>query len=240
MPTGTRRPPIETSVASNVFPLGGCERGDQIPVGGRDELHAGPFAFHDQPHGDALNAARRKPRPDFSPEQRGNFISIKPVENPAGLLSTHQLAVNLPRVSQRIANRGLGDFVENQAVHGHLGFEDFAQVPADRFPLAVFVGREIEVLGRLQCLPQLGDMGFFVRGNDIQRLEVLLDVHAQPRPWLRLVLGRHLLRPLRQVPDVANAGFHHKIPPEKLADGPGLGRRLDNHERFAPAAGGRF
>ena len=50
---------------------------------------------------------------------------------------------------------------------------------------------------------------FLSVGHEVERLEVVVDVDAEPRPRLALVLGRHRVAlGVRQVADVADAGVH--------------------------------
>jgi hypothetical protein len=44
----------------------------------------------------------------------------------------------------------LGDLVEHHPLHGHLGLQHLEEVPGDGLALAVFVGREVELVGVLQ------------------------------------------------------------------------------------------
>ena len=47
-------------------------------------------------------------------------------------------------LAERLGNRFFGDFVEHHAVDRHFGLQQFVQVPANRFPFAVFVRRQEE------------------------------------------------------------------------------------------------
>jgi hypothetical protein len=69
------------------------------------------------------------------------------------------------------------------------------------------------VRGRLQIRERL----LLARDRDVLRLEPLVDVDAE------LLLG--------EVAKVADGGLHPIAAPEVLADGLGLGRRLDDDER---------
>ena len=46
-------------------------------------------------------------------------------------------------------------------------------------------------------------MARLVLGDDVERLEVLLDVDAEPGPGLLLYLGGNLVGPVRQVTNMA-------------------------------------
>src|SRR5205807_1092314 len=86
-----------------------------------------------------------------------------------------------------------------------------------------------------QQLLQLVDLGLLVRADDVQRLEVVVDVNAEPGPGLLLVLRRDLRCAVGQVADVPNAGLDHVPGAEVALDRLRLGRRLHDHE---PAAAG--
>ena len=134
---------------------------------------------------------------------------------------------------ERLADRFFRDFVEHEPLDGHFRTEDFTKVPTDRLPFAVFVSRQIEGLGVLERLPQLGDLLRLVLGNDIDRRKIVIDVDPEIGPGLVFVLLRNLLGTLGKVPNVADTGLHLELGSKKFADGSGLGRRFDNHQRPA-------
>jgi len=49
---------------------------------------------------------------------------------------------------------------------------------------------QVDLTGLLDQLLQLGHLGLLLRRDDVQRLEAVVDVHAEPRPRLALVGGR--------------------------------------------------
>ena len=207
------------------------EGAQQVPVRGRREGHPLPFALDDQPHGHALHAAGREPRANLPPQQRGNVVAVQAIDDPADFLGPDQVVVDLAGVLQGVADRLFGDFVEHQPMDRHLRLQHLAEVPTDGLSLAVFVRRQIEVLGVLQQVLELADLLALLAGNDVDRLEVVVDVDAQVGPVLLLVLLGDFLGPLRQVADVADAGLDGVAAAEELADRPGLGGRLDDHQR---------
>jgi hypothetical protein len=85
---------------------------------------------------------------------------------------------------------------------GHLGLERLEQVPGDGLALAVLIGGEEELVRALEQVLELGDLRLLVGADDVQRLEVVVDVDAEPRPRLALVLRRHVSGVARQVADV--------------------------------------
>ena len=89
------------------------------------------------------------------------------------------------RVSAAAAqDGGLGDLVEDHPADRDLRLERLEQVPGDRLALAVGVGGEVELVGVLEQALELGDLGLLVRADDVERLEVVVDVDAEPRPRL--------------------------------------------------------
>ena len=209
---------------------------DQVPIGGRTEGHPQSLALDDQPHGHALHPAGRQLGPHFAPQQRRNFVAVQPVDNPPRFLSFDQVAVDLPRMLERFLDGLFGDFVKHQPMDRHLGLEQLIEMPTDRFPLAVFVRRQVKVFGVFQQPFELADLGRLAGRNDVDRVEVVVDVHPQVGPLLLLIFLGDLLGPLRQVADVPNAGLDREIAAEEFADRPGLGRRFDDHQRLAVAS----
>ena len=69
------------------------------------------------------------------------------------------------RLLERFADRLFGDLVEHQPVDRHLRLQHLAEVPTDGLALAVFVRRQIEVLGVLQQALELADLLGLVAGN---------------------------------------------------------------------------
>ena len=130
-----------------------------------------------------------------------------------------------------------GDLVKHQAMDGHSRLQDFAKMPADGFPLAVFIRCQIEVGGILQEFLELADLFYLIFRDDVDGGKSFLDVHAQISPLFPFEFGRDFFRPLGQVANVADAGFNVVSPAEKTADRTGLGGRLDDHQGSAIAGG---
>ena len=84
-------------------------------------------------------------------------------------------------------------------------------MPTDGLPFAVFVRRQIQVFGVFEQVLELADLGRLAGRNDVDRVEILVDVHAQVGPFLSLIFGGNLLGPLRQIADVADAGLDGEI-----------------------------
>ncbi len=93
-------------------------------------------------------------------------------------------------------------------------------------------------LASLSSALELADLGGLAGRNDVDGVEILVDVDAQVGPVFAFEFLGDLLGPLGQVAHVADAGLDRIIAAQKLADRPGLGRRLDDHKRLAVASGG--
>ena len=115
---------------------------------------------------------------------------------------------------------------------GHRRREHLGEVPRDRLALAVLVGGEVQLVGALQQLLEVGHHRLLRRGDHVERLEAVVDVDPEARPRLALVGGRDLVGPARQVADVADGRLDDEVGPEHAADGARLGRRLHDDERL--------
>ena len=161
------------------------------------------LALDDEPRRDRLHASGREAAHDLLPEHRRDLVAVEAVEDASRLLRVDEPRVDVARLAERAVDRLLRDLVEDHAPDRHLRLQHLQQVPGDRLALAVFVGREQELVGVLQELLQLADLLLLVRVDDVERLEVVLDVDAEPRPLLLLVLLRDVGGALGQVADVA-------------------------------------
>ena len=103
-------------------------------------------------------------------------------------------------------------------------------MPTDRLSLAVFVRREVDDVGALHGGPQFLDLVFLAARDNVERLELGIDIDAQPRPGLLLELGGDLGRTVGQIADVPVRGEHLESLAEELRDGPRLGGGLDDHK----------
>src|SRR5215472_2592280 len=74
--------------------------------------------------------------------------------------------------------------------------------------------------------------------HHIQGLEVVVHVHAEPRPRLLAVLDRDLGGLVGHVPDVADAGLHHVVPAQISSDRARFSGGLDDHQAMAAALPG--
>ena len=92
------------------------------------------------------------------------------------------------------------------------------QVPRDRLALAVFIRREVELGGVLECGLEILDDGLAAFGQLVGGLEAVVDVDVQTLA--------------RQVGHVADRGAHVVVAAEELRQRLGLGGRLDDDEGF--------
>ena len=118
--------------------------------------------------------------------------------------------------------------------------QNLLQVPADGFPFAIFIGREIKVLGFLQQFLQFRDVGLLILRHHINGREAIVHIDAQLGPFLIFQIRGHLFFALWQVTDMANTGLHRITLAQEFADRAGLRRRLDDDERVSFAGCGCF
>ena len=211
------------------------EDASDVPVAGRDEGAALALALDDEADGDRLDAAGGEPLHHLLPEHGRDLVAVEPVEDAPRLLRVDEPLVDLARLAERLLDRVARDLVEDHPAHGHLRLQHLEQVPGDRLALAVFIRREQELVGVLQQLLQLGDLALLVRVDDVERLELVLDVDAEPCPGLLLELLRDLRGAVREVANVADARFDHVVLAEIAGDGLRLRRALDDHQFLAMA-----
>ena len=204
--------------------LAGVERGDDVPVLGGAELDPLALALDHEPRRDRLHAAGGEALHHLAPEDGGDLVAIEAVQNAARLLRIDEPVVDVARLPERPLDRLLRDLVEDHPAHGDLRLQHLAQVPGDRLALAIFVRREQELVGVRELRPQIRDDGLLLRIDDVERLEVLIDVDAEPGPRLLLVLGRHLCGAVREVADMADRRLDHVVLPEVPGDRLGLRR----------------
>ena len=209
----------------------GC--GD-VPVVGGDERHTLAFTLDDDAGGHRLHTPGGQPRHDLLPQHGRDLVSVETVEDAAGLLGVDEVGVQLAGVLGGGEDGGLGDLVEHHALDGDLGLEHLEEMPGDRLTLAVGVRREQELIHPRELLLELGDLLLLVGADHVDGLEVVLRVHAQPRPRLLLVLGRDVRGALGQVADVTDGSLDHIVGPQIGLDLARLGGGLDDHQ--APLA----
>ena len=117
---------------------------------------------------------------------------------------------------------------------GHAGLEGVDQVPGDGLALAVLVCREVDLAGVLHQLLEPADLLLAVGADDVERLEGVVDVDAEPGPGGALVLGRDVGGVARQVADVPDARLDDVAAAQVPGDLVRLRRRLHDDQRLAP------
>ena len=114
--------------------------------------------MHDKSHGDRLHAARRLGEwADLLPQHFGDGVAVEPIEDATGLLRIDEFHVDVAGVGDGLADRVLGDLVEDHAADRDLGAQHLHEVPGDGLALAVLVRSEQECVGVLESLLQIRD-----------------------------------------------------------------------------------
>ncbi len=215
-------PSIRTRSASSGEPSGAMQARHDRPVLAGGEGADLPLALDDETHGNRLDPPGRQARAHLARDERAQGVPHQAVDDPACLLRIHEIAVDLARVSEGVADRRLGDLAERDP--GQLVRREarrLRDVPGDRLALAIEVGRQEDPLGRSRRLLDRADvLARPLVGDHVLGGEVVVHVHAELA----------LPRVLRQVADVAVRGKHGVTRPEVAFDRPGLGGRLDDDE----------
>ena len=125
------------------------------PVFARHERRNFVLAAADHAQSGTLHAARGQSRAHFLPQQGREIESHQKIQGAPGLLGIHQVDRQLTGTRHRLANRVLGDLIEDHALDFFvleftLSFEELVQVPRNGFALAIGVGREKQRLGLLE------------------------------------------------------------------------------------------
>ena len=217
--------------------FGRAEEAIDVPVACGDEGDPRALALDDDPRRHALDATCAQPRHHFLPQHRRDLVAVEAIEDAPRLLGVDEPAVDVPRVVDGLLDRLAGDLVEHHPLDRHFGLEDLEQVPGDALSLAIFIGREQHFVRLLDQLLELADVGLLVRIEDVEGLEAVVDVDAEPRPGLLLVGCRDVARAAREVSDVADRGLDDVVVAEERTDGTGLGGGLDDHQRLGHGGG---
>ena len=166
-----------------------------------------------------MHAAGGQATADFFPQQRRQIKANQIIQRAARLLGVDQLLRDVARVGHGVQHGLLGDFVKHHALGGFVFqqlfvFQDFQQMPGNRFTFAVRVSCQIDVLG----LAHGGGDGvhvFAVLGDDLVfHRKVFVRIHG--------AVFRH------QVADVAIGSENFKIAAQVFFQGLRLGRRFDD------------
>ena len=204
-----------------------------VPPGRAHERHPFALALHNEPGRDRLDSPCREPAHDLLPEDGRDLVAVEPVEDAARLLRIDEPLVDAARLLQRALDRVPRDLVEDHPPDRDLRLQHLEQVPRNRLPLAVLVRREQHLVRLGDALLQRLDGLLLVRVDDVERLEIVLDVNAQPRPRLLLVLRRDFGCALREVANVTDTRLDHIVVVQVARDRPRLGGRLDDDDTFS-------
>ena len=213
----------------------GCQLGHQIPVGRTDEGHSLPLTLDNQPGGHGLDTSRTQAGPHLPPEHGREFVPVEAVQHPPGLLGIDHVGVHIAGVIQGVLDGLRGYLVEDHAFDGDLGFEGLHQVPGDGLPLAILISCQIQLIGTLQGLLQLGNGFLLLIVHDVVGLEPVS--HIDPEPAVFLLLGGRHLRGLGQVTNMTDRGHDGVSLAQISTDLPCLGWRLNNDKLIAGCHG---
>ena len=209
---------------------GMLELGLEIPVTAAAEGPPGPFPLHQQANGDRLDPASGKPPCHLFPEQGGEGVPHQTIQDPTRLLGMHQLHVEITGLIQRLADGFLGDLVEDHPLHRNLRRQQLQQVPADAFPLAVFVGGQQQLIRTLQRILQFTHHLFLVLRHHVQGLEVGFGVDTEVGPFLTLGGRRDLAGVVGEIPHMAHGRLDLEPLRKEAANGAGLRGAFNNDE----------
>jgi hypothetical protein len=162
-----------------------------------------------------LDAACRKGRLYFSPQNGGQFKPYQAVENAPGLLGVDKILIDLPGIGHGVKNCVFGDFIEHDPPGVFpVQFENLCQVPGNGFAFAVLVSRQPEVFCFFRQLFQLGHYFSFLRRDFVLGFVIILFLDTEILFY--------------QVADMAETGGYLEILSQEFLDGLGFCRRLDD------------
>ena len=84
-----------------------------------------------------------------APQYRRDLVADKAIEEAPSLLGVDEAQVEVADLWDGLGDRGRRDLAKDHALHWHLGIQDLLEVPGDGLALAVFVGREVELVDLL-------------------------------------------------------------------------------------------
>ena len=203
-----------------------------VPVVRGTKRHAVPFALDQQADRGALHAASRGAAGAFAAQHLDEAPAVEAVEDAPGFLGVDQRHVEVARVGHRLFDGGAVISWKTMRLTGTRRRQRLEQMPADRFTFAVFVGGEIDLAGVLHQRLEFANLRLLLLGHDVERLEVVFDVHPVPRPLQRLVGLRDLFGASRQVTNVPHGRLHEIVVAKEARDGAGLGWGLDDDKGF--------
>ncbi len=193
----------------------------KTPVFARNEGFDLFFALSDHAQRRALHTTGGQAALHFAPQHRAQIETHQIVEGTTRLLRIDQVGRQHTRIGHRLFYRTRGDFSEHHAVQlaafqQSALFQYFGDMPADRFALAVWVGRQIQRRGTARG-----------PGNGFDVLLVFVDQRVVHR---KAVLGIHCAFFRHQIAHVAKRGQHLKVFAQVFVDRLGLGWRFDDEQ----------
>ena len=150
------------------------------PVLAGDEAPDLALAVDDDADGDGLDPTGRQAAADLARQERAERVADEPVDDPPRLLGVDEVRVDLARVGERVADGAAGDLVEGDPLRlGGIHVGRLGDVPGDRLPFPVEVGRQVDRVGPLGGLGDLVDLLAPIVGDHVLGREVVVDVHAE-------------------------------------------------------------
>ena len=201
--------------------IGGNHLGFHAPIFARLVRFDLALAFHHQAQRHRLHAARALGTGQLAPQHRRKREAHQIIQRAPRQIGIDQRLIEIARRLHGLGDSGLGDFIERHPARPTLGqralvFQPFQQMPADRLPLAIRIGRQDHTVRPLRRLANGGELLGTVRRNLPRHGEILGGVH-------RAVAGR-------QIAHMAKAGQHLIVAAEIFVDGLRLGRRFNDNE----------
>ena len=193
------------------------EVGVQRPVFLRLEILDLPLPVIHHSGGNRLDPSCGQAPLDLLPQQGTELIAHQPVQNTPGLLGIHQILVDVPGMLNALTHHVLRDLIEGDPLCFLVRqIQQALEVPADSLALAVRVGCEVHGIRRLGGFFQVGNDGFLPLDGLVDRLEVIVYIHAEFA--------------FLQVPEMAHAGLYLIVLAQIFSNGFGLRRRLHDDQ----------
>ena len=170
------------------------------------------FAFANQPQRRTLHAPRAQTAPDFFPQERRQIKADQIIQRTARLLRVHQMDVQATRRFQSSLHPFGRDFVEHHALyflfhilHAALGFQNFGNVPRNRFAFPIRVGGQVNMFRFFGGFHDFVHMFHGFGGNFIFHGEVVVRIDCAVF--------------LDEVAHMAERGKHFEIAAQVFFDG---------------------
>ncbi len=202
--------------------LGGMRAGGiDAPVLTGDEGFDFFLALDDHAQCRALHAAGGQATLHLAPQHRGQVEADQVVQRAPRLLGIDQIAGDGAWLAHGFLDRPRGDLGEDHALHRLVldqpaFLQDLGDMPADRFTLAIRVGRQEDVVGALGGLDDGIDVLFVLLDEVVAHREVVVRID---RAFLR-----------HQVAHMPIRGQDGEVLAEVFVDRLGLGGRFDDEQ----------